>query len=328
MRESAFVRALAPADRSGEPLEPSFVLRAGDGRHLFVSAAPEAGLRCVYGRFTLPSPVEVWLEPSRDLLLTYYLAGEIQGEVADPACRRPLPVRLRHSLLRTPNRTGGFIVRLPAGPASFFQLRIAPEVFAAWCRDLWPEADPEWLRAALLDQSGTTLLDAPWGERESRLLPPAGGRDLPIRGLAPMLAGRGCELLAAFLKRLRERTERPGRWRAAVRHLHELDPAQADLPHRLPELRERIGGLGRTALHGAVRNRTGTSPGRHLRRLRLERARQLLRSTDLSVLDIASEVGWQCPSKFARAYRAAFGRPPSAERRSLRDDARGGGRKA
>jgi transcriptional regulator GlxA family with amidase domain len=52
----------------------------------------------------------------------------------------------------------------------------------------------------------------------------------------------------------------------------------------------------------------------HYRWLRLERARQLLRETTLSVLDVALATGFASSSQFARAYSRAFGEPPSATR--------------
>lgn len=55
----------------------------------------------------------------------------------------------------------------------------------------------------------------------------------------------------------------------------------------------------------------------HYRWLRLERARQLLRETTLPVFDVALATGFASPSQFARAYRNAFGEPPSRTRLSV-----------
>lgn len=59
-----------------------------------------------------------------------------------------------------------------------------------------------------------------------------------------------------------------------------------------------------------------TTPGRFYMRLRLERARELLRQTNLSILDIAIATGFTSHSYFAQSYRQVFGRPPSEERRT------------
>jgi transcriptional regulator GlxA family with amidase domain len=60
----------------------------------------------------------------------------------------------------------------------------------------------------------------------------------------------------------------------------------------------------------------GLSPSAYYIRLRLDRARELLRQTDAPVLDVALSVGFASQSHFAQSYRAAFGVSPSEERRA------------
>jgi transcriptional regulator GlxA family with amidase domain len=48
--------------------------------------------------------------------------------------------------------------------------------------------------------------------------------------------------------------------------------------------------------------------------LRLERARQLARQTDLPLSEIAAACGFVSSSHFSRTYRAAFGLAPGADR--------------
>jgi AraC family transcriptional regulator len=62
---------------------------------------------------------------------------------------------------------------------------------------------------------------------------------------------------------------------------------------------------------------TGASPHAYLAALRIERARQLLAATDLSVTEIGSRVGYQSPSHFGKAFRRATGRAPRAFRAAL-----------
>src|SRR5690606_26062751 len=49
---------------------------------------------------------------------------------------------------------------------------------------------------------------------------------------------------------------------------------------------------------------------------RLERARELLRQTNMPILDVAIATGFTSHSYFAQSYRLLFGRPPSEERRT------------
>jgi len=59
------------------------------------------------------------------------------------------------------------------------------------------------------------------------------------------------------------------------------------------------------------------TPGHYYTVLRLERARQLLRQTSATILDVALATGFTSHSYFAHTYRNHFGRSPSEERRSL-----------
>lgn len=61
----------------------------------------------------------------------------------------------------------------------------------------------------------------------------------------------------------------------------------------------------------------GDTPGRYLLKLRLERARQLLRRTDISLLEIAVATGFASSSHFSRVYKRQYTLTPSEERRSL-----------
>lgn len=62
------------------------------------------------------------------------------------------------------------------------------------------------------------------------------------------------------------------------------------------------------------RRATGTSPAAYVRRLRLERAQELLRSTDWTLERIAGESGLGNGAQMARAFRAVFDQTPSEYR--------------
>jgi len=53
----------------------------------------------------------------------------------------------------------------------------------------------------------------------------------------------------------------------------------------------------------------------HYRRIRLERARDLLRQSAIAITEIALGCGFSSASHFGRAYRSEFGTTPAAERR-------------
>jgi len=55
------------------------------------------------------------------------------------------------------------------------------------------------------------------------------------------------------------------------------------------------------------------SPKRHYLRIRLEKGRNLLRQTDLSVTDVCVACGFKSLSHFSKSYRANYGIPPGME---------------
>ena len=58
----------------------------------------------------------------------------------------------------------------------------------------------------------------------------------------------------------------------------------------------------------------GMPPGAYLRQLRLERAQTLLRTTALTITEVAQQSGFGDSAQLARAFKAAFGATPSAYR--------------
>ncbi|MCA1556685.1 MAG: helix-turn-helix domain-containing protein [Acidobacteria bacterium] len=59
---------------------------------------------------------------------------------------------------------------------------------------------------------------------------------------------------------------------------------------------------------------TGHSPVRYLKAMRLERARELLETTSLSVKEIRASVGLNDESHFARDFRTLYGLTPQKHR--------------
>ena len=57
----------------------------------------------------------------------------------------------------------------------------------------------------------------------------------------------------------------------------------------------------------------GVSPKRYYLKLRLEKARDLLRQTDLSVTDVCVACGFKSLSHFSKSYRSAYGISPGSE---------------
>lgn len=73
--------------------------------------------------------------------------------------------------------------------------------------------------------------------------------------------------------------------------------------------------MSRSQLFRKLKALTGLSVSAFIRNYRLERGRQLLKTTDLSVSEVAYEVGFKNPNHFSTAFKAAFGDSPGATRK-------------
>lgn len=73
--------------------------------------------------------------------------------------------------------------------------------------------------------------------------------------------------------------------------------------------------MSRAQLHRKLTALTGASATHFIRKIRLERARQLLQTTDLNIAEIAYEVGFRDPNYFSRTFAEEFGTTPSETRK-------------
>ena len=105
------------------------------------------------------------------------------------------------------------------------------------------------------------------------------------------------------------------------------DPALADAlvfildhihrPLSVDEVARRAG-VSRRVLERRFREHLGRAPAEHIRLLHLDRARELLRDTDLPVPDVAERSGLGSPEHMAYLFRKRFGVPPLRFRREAR----------
>jgi AraC family transcriptional regulator, activator of mtrCDE len=90
-------------------------------------------------------------------------------------------------------------------------------------------------------------------------------------------------------------------------------------PHTLETLAD-IAGMSRSTFIRHFRRIMRTPPLEYLKRIRLEEARTLLRSTNLPVKTVAAQSGFASRSHFSRLFRAAYGEDPSAFRQHSVDN--------
>lgn len=102
----------------------------------------------------------------------------------------------------------------------------------------------------------------------------------------------------------------------ATRYLEEnLTHSQLSVENLSREL-----GMSRTSLYNKILELTGQTPVEYIRSYRLQRAAQLMEKSDMTIAEIAYEVGFSSPNYFARSFRAQFNMLPSeyvAKRRKV-----------
>ena len=73
--------------------------------------------------------------------------------------------------------------------------------------------------------------------------------------------------------------------------------------------------VGRTTFFGRVKKITGMSPNKYILKIKMEKARQLLIETDLSVSEVGYKIGVEDSSYFNRLFKNSYGMPPSQFRK-------------
>ncbi|MEQ3553929.1 AraC family transcriptional regulator [Pseudonocardia nematodicida] len=103
---------------------------------------------------------------------------------------------------------------------------------------------------------------------------------------------------------------------ARISQVVEILHSRLDVTPDLGELAA-VAGLSRFHLLRLFRQKTGETPSAYHRRLRLEQAQRLLRTTSLSVTEIGHRCGYPDPSHFGKSFRRLTGSSPVAYRRQV-----------
>lgn len=112
------------------------------------------------------------------------------------------------------------------------------------------------------------------------------------------------------------RTPEPKAVDPRVRRVEAIMQHNLRRPLRLTELAQTVG-LHESRLSHLFSMHFGVSPGRHLKFIRLQRAKVLLEVSSLSVKEVAAEVGFDA-SRFGKHFRETYGRTPKQHRRIAR----------
>jgi len=91
--------------------------------------------------------------------------------------------------------------------------------------------------------------------------------------------------------------------------------AYTETPMALDKLATTVG-MSLRQLERLFKSELKTTPAQYYMSIRLKRARQFLRRTSLSILEVGIAAGFNSPSHFAQTYKKRFGHAPSEERRN------------
>ena len=146
--------------------------------------------------------------------------------------------------------------------------------------------------------------------------------DLVRSYLNPAEADLTTMLLALLLARIkqadpvRRRQRRPAVAPGLIMQVNQLAQGKGEMP----SVKEMARSLNISSSHLRARFRAscGVSLGRHLRRLRMEKACGLLRLSSGRVSEVAEQCGFNSIFSFSRAFRTAYGISPLAYRRGGR----------
>lgn len=141
------------------------------------------------------------------------------------------------------------------------------------------------------------------------------------RAFSPLyLKAKSYEMLYTILQVLQARESYTGRQEPIttrdterVRRIRELLEQQFASNKTVDEL-ARIAGMNRTKLRFAFKHLYGTTISDYRNTLRMQKADELLRSSDAPATHIAYELGYNGPSSFSVAYKKFFGHSPNDTR--------------
>lgn len=80
--------------------------------------------------------------------------------------------------------------------------------------------------------------------------------------------------------------------------------------------------MSRSSLLRKIKKHTGLSASQFIRNVRLDKAKELLADSDLTVSEISFEVGFSNSSYFIKCYREQFGHPPGEARKQIIEESK------
>jgi AraC-like DNA-binding protein len=138
------------------------------------------------------------------------------------------------------------------------------------------------------------------------------------------LRAKACEIACSMIADLGRREKGTGHVpvKATVRDMNRVNEARDILldryqrPPKIPQL-ARMVGINQTKLKALFKATFGLTVHEFVQKCRMERALDLLTTTDLGIAEIAYALGYNYPASFTHAFRQFYGHAPRSTRNSL-----------
>lgn len=291
----------------------------GDGgRVTRLRTTPWEGASALYFDFHLNEDLRVHLDPDGELLLTFFLAGHVTGQVGDER-GSALDFRVDRALLRTPNRGGGYLIHIPGACRNHFvQFRLRRALLPHWLQALGVRLPARRMNELVERDDGRVLCNAALTPRVRACLARIRAERADQPAFVPLFHAHATELLTCVLLELEDLLKparsgiAQGGGDTAGRTLERVRALIAESPARdwtVQALAQHLG-CSSARLQQRVREASGRSVYQLLLDERLALAARLLRETRLGVQAIAAETGWYCHSRFSATFREHHGLAP------------------
>ncbi len=245
--------------------------------------------------------------------LLFLLEGATAYEFAD---RQVLQLAGGHFLVIPPGvvHRGQHNVR---SPCTICGLALSAAAAGAWKHTTFTPADVQRIRSALESSSRTVHPFNPslrWLVR--RLMDALAG--FPASAESPTTAATLRTLICGvLLESMVQMLSPPRAPQASVAAAIDFFRQHLDEPIHIPDLVRHLG-FSRARTFELFKSQTGLTPNDYLQRLRIEKARELLRATRRSITAIALETGFSSGQYFCTVFRRYTGLSPAAYRQANR----------
>lgn len=292
-------------------------LRPPTGQHpghsmLLARVPVEPAAMCVYGEFRPAQAMRIELEPHEDLLLTFFIEGDLQGFNGGPSAQ-PLPFGSHTILLRKPNRRFGSTVQLKAGSSTrFLQLRLKAQSLVSWMHSLDLQLPAQRLKT-LQGDDGDAIWSSHWSAQTYASLPPWPSVAHMRLAMLPLLRAKSLELLTLFCTEFAAgHVAHSPRHNGAqlIKAVYALIHSRMQEPWTIQALAQQLGCSAHILNKASIEQHACGMPAL-IKQWRLQRAQELLAQGHLTVTEVAYRVGMPAAGRFAQSYQKAFGYLPS-----------------